>query len=74
MACHLELDKDAGTVYIFRYPSFCASKILDPRSVIHACSSEDTGNSHWATAQDVTELMQEILLSHKLLFGQRCEI
>ncbi|XXH00200.1 hypothetical protein Hte_006542 [Hypoxylon texense] len=76
LACHFELDKDAGVLYVFRYPSFCMASLKDRsgqdtgRSVIHSCASNVPSNSHWATAQDVTELLEEVVLSYRLLFGQ----
>lgn len=76
LACHLELDKDTGVLYVFRYPSFCIASLKNRsaqdtnRSVIHSCASSVPRNSHWATPQDVTELLEEAVLSYRLLFGQ----
>ncbi|KAI1479742.1 hypothetical protein F4774DRAFT_380819 [Daldinia eschscholtzii] len=40
LACHLELDKNARVLYVFRYPSFCMASLGDSgRSVIHSCAS-----------------------------------
>ncbi|KAI1802971.1 hypothetical protein F4811DRAFT_554357 [Daldinia bambusicola] len=71
LACHLEFDKSACVLYIFRYPSFCMGSLGDSgRSVIHSCASDLANNNHWATRQDVTELLGEVILSYRLLFGQ----
>ncbi|OTB11461.1 hypothetical protein K445DRAFT_46103, partial [Daldinia sp. EC12] len=71
LACHLELDKNARVLYVFRYPSFCMASLGDSgRSVIHSCASDLPNNNHWATRQDVTELLWEVILSYRLLFGQ----
>jgi hypothetical protein len=73
LACHLELDKDARLIYMFRYPSFCWSNLHDAEaesSTIHACASDVPDNHHWGTKQDVTQLLEEILLSYRLLIGQ----
>ncbi|KAI1407009.1 hypothetical protein F5Y13DRAFT_195811 [Hypoxylon sp. FL1857] len=76
LACHLELDKNSRTLYIFRYPSFCLATLKNQsadgnvRSVIHSCASDVPSNTHWASSQDVTELLQEIILSYRLLFGK----
>jgi hypothetical protein len=42
LVCHLELDKDARLVYLFRYPSFCWSNLYSlegDRGTTHACAS-----------------------------------
>lgn len=79
LACHLELDRDSGVLYLFRYPSFCKANVNDRsaqntnytnRTVIHSCASSTPSNNHWATPQDVTELLEEVVLSYRLLFGQ----
>ncbi|KAI1654071.1 hypothetical protein F4813DRAFT_393017 [Daldinia decipiens] len=76
LACHLELDKNARVLYVFRYPSFCVESLGGQsargsgRSTIHSCTSDFPNNNHWATPQDVTELLREVLISYRLLFGQ----
>ncbi|KAI0007591.1 hypothetical protein F4779DRAFT_499467 [Xylariaceae sp. FL0662B] len=75
LVCHLELDKDAHTLYIFRYPSFCLASLAElesdaERSPIYSCSSDASDNSICASDQDVTELLKEVLLSYRVLFGQ----
>ncbi|KAI0024433.1 hypothetical protein F4780DRAFT_600813 [Xylariomycetidae sp. FL0641] len=76
LACHLELDADVRTLYLYRYPSFCFASLVEStmeskaKSVIHSCGTGVTDNHHWGTAQDVTELLKEVILSYRLLFGQ----
>ena len=76
LSCHLELDRHSGTLFLFRYPSFCISNlqkggIREPRKhPIHRCGFERPGSMPWAAEEDVTELLQEIVLSYRLLFGQ----
>ncbi|KAI0157225.1 hypothetical protein GGR57DRAFT_461285 [Xylariaceae sp. FL1272] len=70
LACHLELDKDSRVLYIFRYPSFCWSNREATKSVLLSCASATPGNSHWSTMQDIHQLMEEVVLSYRLLFAQ----
>ncbi|KAI0509557.1 hypothetical protein F5B22DRAFT_638016 [Xylaria bambusicola] len=80
LSCHLELDKHSGTLYIYRYPSFCVSRLQEPnsrgaraggrRSVLHACASEKNRPLPWVCDEDIDGLLQEILLSYRVVFGQ----
>lgn len=79
LSCHLELDKSAQVLYMFRYPSFCLAHISHPLSSeeeayqtpIHSCAFAPSQQStKWATPEDVTGFLEEILLSYRLLFGQ----
>lgn len=76
LSCHLELDKHSGTLFLYRYPSFCVSSLQTRdtkerrKGAIHSCGFERPGSVPWASEEDVTELLQEILLSYRLLFGQ----
>lgn len=75
LACHLELDPSSDTLYVFRYPSFCYVNLLgqsqgQSKTTLHACATPPTTGSHWATVDDVSDLLHEILLSYRLLFGQ----
>ena len=76
LSCHLELDKYSGTLFLYRYPSFCLSSLQrqdtkEPqKSAIHRCGFERPGTVPWGSEKDAAELLQEILLSYRLLFGQ----
>lgn len=80
LSCHLELDRSAKVLYLFRYPSFCLAHISHPLSSeeeahstpIHSCVFEPSRQKGmvWGTAEDVTGLLRETLLSYRLLFGQ----
>jgi hypothetical protein len=84
LACHLEFDAASNSVYVFRYPSFCvASKEVpqhrhqntsDEKSIyqgpLYACAQPSTGTALWAKPADVTSLLEEVLLSYRLIFGQ----
>lgn len=78
-SCHLELDRQSGRLFLYRYPSFCVSSLRQHqgrggndsrRSVLHHCALDTPGPTPWATEEDVTGLLEEILLSYRLIFGQ----
>ncbi|KID91918.1 hypothetical protein MGU_00829 [Metarhizium guizhouense ARSEF 977] len=76
LSCHLELDRLSGTLFLYRYPSFCVWTLQQRNTqeqaidVIHRCGSKNPGRKPWARERDIPELLQEILLSYRLLFGQ----
>jgi hypothetical protein len=89
LSCHLEMDKRSGTVFLYRYPSFCAHHCRQRqapqeiasrpsesgsksglKSTLHCCAFERRSSVPWADQEDVTRLLQQILLSYRLLFGQ----
>ena len=77
LACHLEFDPHSSTLFLFRYPSFCAANLPSGkhsspgRSVIHACGAPYAGTRQWATTDEVTQMLHETILSYRLLFGQK---
>lgn len=79
LACHLEFDTSSNTLFLFRYPSFCAANVPSSKSgvrhqsVIHACAAPQAGTIQWATADEVTQMLHETILSYRLLFGQSKE-
>lgn len=86
LSCHLELNKQSGTLHVFRYPSFCLSALKEYRSqtrsdrasgggggsVLHRCGlvNHSDAGVPWGSEEDVTALLAEIVLSYRLLFGQ----
>lgn len=79
LSCHLELDKSAKVLYVFRYPSFCLAHISHSlsseeeahKTPIHSCVFECSQQGmKWGTPKDVTGMLEEIMLSYRLLFGQ----
>lgn len=75
LACHLEFNSTTKEISLFRFPSFCQSLLLGytkgrRRNVIHACATTSSSRSYWATEEEVNQLLVEILLSYRLLFGQ----
>jgi hypothetical protein len=79
LSCHLELDRHSGTLFLYRYPSFCVSTLQRRKQsstkqqlddIIHHCGLQESGTIPWASEKDIIELLEEILLSYRLLFGQ----
>ena len=76
LACHLEVDLVSNCIYIFRYPSFCiSSKAIDnkektARGPLYACAQQKSGPGQWASNDDVSDFLDEIVMSYRLLFGQ----
>jgi hypothetical protein len=75
LACHLEFDPNANTLYLFRFPTFCAIHLVgkekdETASTLHSCAAPLNTTSYWAATDDVNDLLRETLLSYRLLFGQ----
>lgn len=75
LACHLEYEVSSNTLYLFRYPSFCLANLPEksdcpPNTAIHACAAQDPTGAPWAEKDEVSQLLQEVVLSYRLLFGQ----
>jgi hypothetical protein len=76
LACHLELDTNTDVVYMFRYPSFCVANCLPgdkdkgAHGTLHACARPAFVYAKWATPGEVSQLLEETLMSYRLLFGQ----
>ncbi|KAF5855692.1 hypothetical protein ETB97_008606 [Aspergillus alliaceus] len=76
LSSHLEFDSRTKTLFLFRYPSFCAANLERDllgkkwqRGVIHGCTAPAGDPTNWATSEDVTSFLCEVLLSYRLLFG-----
>ncbi|RYC82118.1 hypothetical protein BFJ63_vAg14979 [Fusarium oxysporum f. sp. narcissi] len=73
IALHLDYDKSSRTLSIFCFPSICASQLESRSGTIFAfASTEKNGVDPRADEDDIAHLLEEILLSYRLLFGQ-CE-
>ena len=73
LAPHLEFDKATNTLFLFRHPSFCRANVLEDttgQSPIYVCSSTTDATTQWASRSEVTQMLKEIMLSYRLLFGQ----
>lgn len=75
LACHLEFNSTTKEISLFRFPSFCQSMLLRSTKVgrpgvIHTCATTSHLRCQWATEDEINQLLVEILLSYRLLFGQ----
>jgi hypothetical protein len=75
LACHLEYDFATKTLYLFRYPSFCLANLPEkcdcpPKTAIQACAAPYPTGAPWAGRDEVNQLLREVVLSYRLLFGQ----
>lgn len=70
LALHLDYDKTSRTLSLFKYPSICAAT-LETTGALYAFASLDSSDlDPRADFDTITEILQETLLSYRLLFGQ----
>lgn len=78
LSCHLELDRQTGTLFLYRYASFCVASLQSKsqgenpisKPVIQCCGVDASSSLPWANEADINDLLREVLLSYRLLFGQ----
>ena len=76
ISCHLEFDDRTNTVFLFRFPSFCATYLTtanpekNTESIIFAAAASASSSRQWAVKEDICRLLRETLVSYRLLFGQ----
>lgn len=82
LACHMEFNTSTRELSLFRFPSFCRVCLLahegasgggggeEGRGLIQACATTSKLRCQWATEEEVNQLLREVLLSYRLLFGQ----
>lgn len=71
LALHLDYDKSSRTLSLFKYPSMCVAT-LETTGALYAFASPDpSGLDPRADFDEITEILQETLLSYRLLFGQK---
>lgn len=76
LSCHLDINKRSGTIFLYRYPSFCLHHLQQhaqkssQKCILHSCASEMRSSVPWGNQEDVTRLLEQVLLSYRLLFGQ----
>lgn len=70
LSLHLDYDKSSRTLSLFSYPSFCL-EMLHTRGVVYSFASIDGPCiDPRANNDDISQYLQEVLLSYRLLFGQ----
>ena len=62
IAPHLEFDKETNTLFLFSYPSFCASNLASDRGtnipkMIYHCASDDDDPPQWASGDEITSFL-----------------
>lgn len=71
LALHLDYDKASRTLSLFKYPSLCLATI-ETNGALYAFASPDPADlDPRADFDTITEILREILLSYRLLFGQK---
>ena len=79
ISCHLELDQQRNILYLFRFPSMCSigcslkSKHHEKQLLtqpVYACASASKSGKQWADCEETAQLLRELLLSYRILFGQ----
>lgn len=70
LALHLDYDKSSRTLSLFSYPSFCLEMLHSGGIVYSFASIEGYGADPCADKEDISQFLQEVLLSYRLLFGQ----
>ena len=69
IALHLDYDQTTRTLSLFRYPSFCVHQYLEG-AIFAFASSDWRSPDPRADSDDIRSILEEILLSFRLLFGQ----
>lgn len=70
LALHLDYDKSTRTLSLFRYPSFCLKMLLSRGLIFSFSSIEGFPEDPRANEEEISQFLQEVLLSYRLLFAQ----
>ncbi|KAG9241122.1 hypothetical protein BJ878DRAFT_536715 [Calycina marina] len=70
LSLHLDYDKSTRSLSIFRHPSFCVAMLQSKGAIYSFASTESNPIDPRATSAEITNFLQETLLSYRLLFGQ----
>ena len=70
LALHLDYDKSSRTLSLFSYPTFCLVNLLSGGMIYSFASIERYSADPRADKEDISQFLQEVLLSYRLLFGQ----
>jgi hypothetical protein len=70
LALHLDYDKSTRTLSLFSCPSFCVAMTRSKGPIYAFASTERKSFNPRANEEDISQLMREVLLSFRLLFGQ----
>lgn len=70
LALHLDYNKSSRTLSLFSYPSFCVAMLQSKGTVFSFASTEKNSFDPRGSQEDISQLVREVLLSFRLLFGQ----
>ena len=70
LALHLDYDKSTRTLSLFRYPSLCVAMLQSGGALYSFASTESNASDPRANRDEIDDILGEVLLSYRLLFGQ----
>ncbi|WEW59211.1 hypothetical protein PRK78_004680 [Emydomyces testavorans] len=70
LGLHLDYDKSTRTLSLFSCPSLCVAMLQSRGTIYSFASIEKSGIDPRADEEDISQFLQEVLLSLRLLFGQ----
>ena len=70
LSLHLDYDQATRTLSFFRFPSFCVASLRSRGALYSFASSERHSPDPRASYDDITDILNETLLSYRLFFGQ----
>ena len=70
LSLHFDYNKSTRTLSLFSCPSFCVAALQSKGTIYSFASTEKTSFDPRGNEEDITNILQEILLSYRLLFGQ----
>lgn len=69
LALHLDYDQTTRTLSLFRFPSFCVATLRSKGALYSFASSDRHSPDPRASHDEITDILNETLLSYRLLFG-----
>lgn len=70
LSLHLDYDQATRTLSLFRFPSFCVATLRSRGALYSFASSETHSPDPRASYDEITDILKEVLLSYRLIFGQ----
>jgi hypothetical protein len=70
LSWHLDYDQATRTLSLFRFPSFCVATLRSRGALYSFASSARNSPDPRASYDEITDILNEVLLSFRLLFGQ----
>lgn len=70
LSLHLDFDQATRTLSFFRFPSFCVATLRSRGALYSFASSERHSPDPRASYDEITDILNETLLSYRVIFGQ----